>query len=185
MSENKLPPVSSKQSEGQREETLIKQYTRCAGDSFVHERAAADGCESTATVVALPEGAIDLSVHQAACAGCDGRCLGRLLSTGSAKSIRVQRIHIVGPADDLAVGDSLTMSVPRDTLIGLSSLAYLLPVVLMLLFAVVCFRYLSRSDLTLAVMALIGLGLGFWCSKLLTHWYSQSLGPRIRVVRTG
>jgi positive regulator of sigma E activity len=142
------------------------------------------GCESHATVVAVSECSVDLAVRRAACQGCNGRCLGQLLNSGPQQPVRIQRRQLATPADNFEVGESLKLTVTGTTLIGLSSLAYLLPVVVMLLFAVGCYSFASQLDFAVAGMALIGLILGLVCCNLFSRWYSHDSAPRIRAVRT-
>ena len=129
-------------------------------------------------------GAIDLAIQRPACQGCNGRCLGQLLNTGSEQPVRIQRRQLAGLADHIEVGESLKLTITGTTLIGLATLAYLLPVVGMLLFAVGCYCFASQSDITVAVMAFTGLIVGLVCCNLLTRRYSQGTAPRIRVVGT-
>ena len=135
-----------------------------------------------ALIVGTHEDHIDVKVQRATCAGCQGRCLGQLITHDNGKSIRLLRQHIESQHGDLAVGDSVDLSVSRGTLIGLSSLAYLVPVVLMLLFAVVCYGFISRSESMVACMAVIGLIAGLVGCKFATRWYSAIFGPGIRVL---
>ena len=143
--------------------------------------ASPDGNTCHASIVGTHECYIDVKVEQTPCAGCHGRCLGQLIGKDSNKSVRVLRQYIENQSANLAVGDSVKISVTRGTLIGLSSLAYLVPVVLMLLFAVVCYGFVSRSEPMLAVMAMVGLAIGLVVCRITTHWYSQSFGPGIRI----
>lgn len=141
----------------------------------------ASGCAASARIVRLGRCDVDVVVSQSSCAGCNGRCLGQLLAKSSSHSVRMMRDQIEYFPEQLRVGDHINLTVSRSTLIGLSLLAYLQPVVLMLLFGWVCYGYLSRADAAIALSMVVGLILGLAVCKLLMDWFSQNTGPRISI----
>lgn len=60
----------------------------------------------------------------------------------------------------IRVGDSVVLEAPSGLLLALSSVIYLVPVILMLFFAVSCGFLYSDSEAAVAVSAAIGLGIG-------------------------
>ncbi|MEM7259596.1 MAG: SoxR reducing system RseC family protein, partial [Pseudomonadota bacterium] len=105
------------------------------------------------------------------CKGCNGQCLG--LASGE-KIVRLPR-SIVESVAHVQVGDELQLSLPRPMLMSLSSLVYLLPVVLMLLFAIACQFLFGGSEAATVLAALIGLGAGF----VVCHIAAKRLAPAI------
>lgn len=65
---------------------------------------------------------------------------------------------------------------------SLSSLVYLLPVVLMLLFAIACEFLLHGTDVLIAVAALIGLGTGFGICRTTARWLAPLVRTQVSVV---
>lgn len=115
---------------------------------------------------------LDLGVIRELCPGCDGRCGMFALLPPADSSIRVSKKHL-----DLtgcpAVGESVTVAVSSSTLISLSSLVYLTPLVLMLLSMVACFWFYSRSDAALAIWAVSGLLAGLVAVQHIVRWLEQ------------
>lgn len=65
----------------------------------------------------------------------------------------------------LVVGDDVTLSIEDNAVVTASMIAYLLPLMTMLLFALLG-QYLSFSEPVLIGLSAIGLGLGFLCVRL-------------------
>ena len=99
--------------------------------------------------------------------GCEtcNRC-----SAGVNQQTRTEPIHLKVPANSgqglaLRAGDRVDLQFPGGTLVTLSSLVYLLPVLLMLSFAFVINRFVSTADSATALSALSGLLAGFLIAK--------------------
>ena len=134
-------------------------------------------CESTAEIVNVFDTHIDVAVVRSACAGCNGRCLGML---NRDRPVPLSRALL--PTDLLLrPGQVIRLHVPRVTLIGLSSLVYLLPVVLMLLLAIACEYLLDASEVMTAGAALVGLLAGLLACRRISALISPAIRRRIRV----
>lgn len=100
---------------------------------------------------------IALQVCRDPCVGCNGRCSAFFLANVADRPISVSIPCFKPTFEHFDVGNQVKIGVPVKTLIGLSLLVYLAPLVLMLLSAVVCFRFISQSDVAVAISALFGL----------------------------
>lgn len=100
---------------------------------------------------------IALQVCRQPCAGCNGRCGAFSLAKVVDRPVLVSRPYLNPLSGHFDVGSQVRVGVPVKTLIGLSSLVYLVPLVLMLLSTVVCSRVVSQSDVAIAISAGFGL----------------------------
>ncbi len=132
----------------------------------------------SARVTAVTEDQISVGVMRELCAGCDGRCGFLALVPARDGGVCLSKRHFSSfPDGELTAagsGGHVSISVPSTTLIGLSSLVYLTPLLLMLLSAVACFRFYSQSDAAVALCAGFGLGCGFVVVRLLLGRLEQT-----------
>ena len=75
---------------------------------------------------------------------------------------------------ELSDGSQITIMVQSGTLIALSSLVYLAPLILMLLSAVVCEMMISQSDSAVAGSAAFGLAVGLLAVKTVLSTLDQN-----------
>lgn len=139
--------------------------------------------ERSAQITEQSEQQIRLRICRDVCTGCDGKCLGILLSRADQNSVVVGRNLLDSESGGFSAGNRVTVMVRSETLIALSSLVYLLPLVLMLLSAVACEMVVSQSDSAVAWSAVFGLVCGLALvktvlSKLDHNRISQTLSIR-------
>lgn len=96
-----------------------------------------------------------------ACNRCGG-CTSGLMNGASVSSEIILPYSLLKKQNlpPLKIGQSLDAMVPATMLLALSSLVYLLPVVLMLFFSVSCDLLLDASEAQIAGSAVVGLCLG-------------------------
>lgn len=116
--------------------------------------------EISAEVTEQSQQQVRLQVCREPCTGCDGKCLGMLFSRSEPNSVEVSRLHIDSTSGQFTAGDKVRVLVRPKTLIALSSLVYLAPLILMLLSAVACEMMISQSDSAVAGSAALGLVAG-------------------------
>lgn len=127
-----------------------------------------------ARVTAETKDQITVGVTHERCPGCDGRCGFLAFLPASQDAICLSKGHFRAFPEDnhgaiagVGAGGQVSISVQSKTLIGLSSLVYLTPLLLMLLSAVACFRFYSQSDAAVAVCAGFGLVCGVVVVRLI------------------
>jgi len=86
--------------------------------------------------------------------------LKRLLGGYDGELISLPRCHFSQPAADLPTGKKVEVSFSAELLIGLSSIVYLVPVLVMLLFAVAVVLALPESEFLVMLASALGLGSG-------------------------
>ena len=139
--------------------------------------------EIVARITAQSEHQIELQVCRQPCVGCDGRCGAFFPGSTDSNSVPVSKSHVKSIVDDLDDGGQVKVGVSVRTLIGLSSLVYLVPLVLMLLSAIACFRYLSQSDSAVAVSAGFGLIGGLLIVKYLLSGIEKNQAAETLFIR--
>lgn len=115
--------------------------------------------EETGRVVARDPGyAWVETIRQSACDSCSAKsgCGHSALAKLGRDSIHMQALCDI----DVSVGDQVVVGVPEDIMVKSSLLAYLMPLLLMLIGVLVADE-LWGQDLLTAASGLIGLGLGF------------------------
>lgn len=135
-------------------------------------------CDAVASVASVDTEFVEVEVVREACAGCNGRCLGFAAGNSTIK------LPVVLVDDNVLLrkGDVVSLSTPRHTLIGFSLLVYLLPIVLMLLFAVACDIFVSSAELAVTAFALGGLAIGAAVSRIAISRFAQLARAQISVV---
>lgn len=138
--------------------------------------------EETGTVVKIDDDALWVeTVQKSACnscsaqKGCGQRALGNALSNSS-----VIRVLLNGQSPGaFQVDQQVIIGIPEDVVVKWSLLIYLLPVVLMIMFAVTG-NTLIASDGFSAMLGIIGLLVG----GLIVGWYSRKTlkDPRLQPV---
>jgi sigma-E factor negative regulatory protein RseC len=115
--------------------------------------------EETGKVVAVEDGAVWVeTIRQSACHSCSAKsgCGHSALS-----KLGRQAVHLkAGTSQRYAVGDEVVIGVPEHVVVTSSLLAYLMPLVLALVFAIPVDAY-TGSDGYTALAGLVGLALGF------------------------
>lgn len=121
--------------------------------------------EETGRVVAVENGAVWVeSIRRAACKSCAARkgCgQSALAKLGQQKKNHVKALNNL----NLQVGDSVVIGVPEDIVVKGTFIAYLMPLLLMLVAAVVA-ESLSSSDLVVSMSSIAGLLVGFGMVRL-------------------
>jgi sigma-E factor negative regulatory protein RseC len=123
-------------------------------------------------------------MRQSGCQSCqlNGSCgtgsLGRLLGFKS-------RPLLIDNEHDLAVGDSVVIALQENAYVLASTLVYLLPLALMLAFAILAELVLQAPDAVVAVVAVGGLAIGLvLAAQLSRRYFSHWLRPQtIRRIR--
>lgn len=114
--------------------------------------------EETGRVVAVEEGAVWVeTIRQASCQSCSARS-----GCGHSALAKLGRsVHIrAGATQPYAVGDDVVIGVPETVVVSSSLLAYLMPLLIALGFALVA-DHLSGSDGWAALAGAAGLATGF------------------------
>ena len=121
--------------------------------------------EETGRVVAVEEGAVWVeSIRRAACKSCAARkgCgQSALAKLGQQQKNHVKALN----AFDLSVGDNVVIGVPEDVVVKGTFIAYLLPL-LMMLVAAVAAQSVTTSDLWVSLSSILGLVMGFVIVRL-------------------
>lgn len=124
--------------------------------------------EESGRVVAVEEGAVWVeSIRQTACQSCAARkgCgHSALAKIGQQHKSHVKALN----AFDLNVGDQVVIGVPEDVVMKGTLVAYLMPLVLMLVGAIAADSIVS-SDLWVGLSGLFGLALGFLLVRFHFH----------------
>ncbi len=123
--------------------------------------------EITAQITEQNVGSLALKICRQPCAGCDGRCGAFTLGYDESQSISVSTPYIQYSPEKFEVGNQVKVGVPVKTLISLSLLVYLVPLVLMLSSAVACFLVYSQTDGAIAISAFFGLCSGLFITRFL------------------
>ncbi|MDX1694979.1 MAG: SoxR reducing system RseC family protein [Ketobacteraceae bacterium] len=135
--------------------------------------------EESGRVVAVEQGAVWVeSIRQTACQSCAARngCgQSALAKLGQQHKNHVRALN----AFDLEVGDQVVIGVPEDVVLKGTLVAYLMPLVLMLVAAITADSFTSR-DLWIALAGLSGLAVGFGLVRL--HFLSVSRDKRYQPV---
>lgn len=139
--------------------------------------------EITAEVTEQSEQQVRLRVCREPCAGCDGKCLGMLFSRTDQNAVEVNRNLLEIVTGELTDGSQITVKVQSGTLIALSSLVYLVPLILMLLSAVVCEMMISQSDSAVAGSAAFGLAGGLLVVKTVLSRLDQNRTSKTLLIR--
>lgn len=139
--------------------------------------------EIVARVAAQNAEHLVLQVCRQPCAGCSGRCGAFFLADVANRPISVSRPYFKRPNRHFDVGNQVKVGVPVETLIGLSLLVYLTPLVLMLLSAVVCFQFFSQSDIAIAISAVFGLIGGLTVVRFLLAMLEKKQAAEILFIR--
>lgn len=115
--------------------------------------------EETGKVVAVEEGAVWVeTIRQSACQSCSARagCGHSALSKLGRKAVHLR----ASARQPYAVGDEVVIGVPESVVVTSSVLAYLMPLVIALVFALMADAGQASDGMT-AVASLLGLALGF------------------------
>lgn len=115
--------------------------------------------EETGRVVAVEEGAVWVeTIRKSTCQSCSAKagCGESALSKLGRQSVHIR----AGTTDHYVVGDEVVIGVPETLVVTSSLLAYLMPLILALAFAVPVDNLLHTDGWT-ALAALGGMGLGF------------------------
>ena len=106
------------------------------------------------------------AINNAACQGCRG-CTG---ATSHPVDIDLQKSDLIQhKIRSLQIGQTVELELPEAMLLALSSVVYLLPVLLMLFFTVCCDLLFAASEAQIAASAFVGLGLGLACIVFLVR----------------
>ncbi len=123
-----------------------------------------------------------LSVDTDKCSGCRAGCDGGTGLGQRAMQLNIANLRLNGPIP--RPGDSLSVQLPSVTLIILSLLVYLLPLLLMLLFSVASEWFVPGADTVAAVSALLGLLAGFLIVKtVMREGGAVNLSTKITVLQ--
>ena len=123
--------------------------------------------EENGRVVAVEAGAVWVeSIRQSACESCAARqgcgqsALAKLgkQHTSHVKALNVNRL-------DLQVGDSVIIGVPENVVMTGTLIAYMMPLITMLLAALIADSFLFQ-ELGVVIASVLGLGLGFLLVRL-------------------
>jgi sigma-E factor negative regulatory protein RseC len=121
--------------------------------------------EETGKVVATDSGSAWVETsRQSACDSCSAK-------SGCGHSVLAKlgqhAVHMQASCDiDVSVGDQVVVGVPEDVMVKSSLLAYLMPLLSMMTFALVA-ESLWAADLLTALAGMAGLGIGF----LMLRWH--------------
>ncbi|MEY2633498.1 MAG: hypothetical protein RIR00_2152, partial [Pseudomonadota bacterium] len=145
--------------------------------------ACSSGHTALAKVVAIEDGAVWLEPVQGgscgACAtasACGSKGLGSLASR-----LEARRFKLAGQPG-LQVGDQVELSFPQNRLVLGAAIAYLLPLLFALAFALVADRLLGRDELT-ALATVAGLFLGFVAMRLPARRLESRGSLQARILR--
>ncbi|PIE41010.1 MAG: transcriptional regulator [Gammaproteobacteria bacterium] len=121
--------------------------------------------EESGRVVAVEKGAVWVeSIRRAACDTCaakNGCGQSALAKLGQQHKNHVRAISSL----DLEVGDSVVIGVPEDVVIKGTLIAYMMPLIFMLVAAITA-DSLNTADSTVALASLAGLAVGFLVVRL-------------------
>ena len=115
--------------------------------------------EETGRVVAVEEGAVWVeTIRQSACQSCSAKsgCGHSALSKLGRQSVHLR----AGTTQSYTVGDEVVIGVPEQVVVTSSLLAYIMPLVLALVFAIPVDAFTHSDGLT-ALAGMAGLFLGF------------------------
>lgn len=128
--------------------------------------------EESGRVVAVEDGAVWVeSIRQTACQSCAARkgCgQSALAKLGQQQKNHVRALN----AFDLHVGDEVVIGVPEDVVMKGTLVAYLMPLVLMLVASIAADSF-TQSDLWVALSGLAGLAVGFLLVRVHFHAVSS------------
>lgn len=93
----------------------------------------------------------------------------RLLGSEADKPVSLASEHFSVPLSQLAAGSRVQVTFPTGLLLALSSLLYLAPVFVMLLFAIGSYLAVPESEAMLLIATCVGLLLGLLGSNLLVR----------------
>ena len=135
--------------------------------------------EESGRVVAVEDGAVWVaSIRQTACQSCAARkgCgQSALAKLGQQHKNHVRALN----AFDLDVGDEVIIGVPEDVVMKGTLIAYLMPLVLMLVAAITADSF-TQEDLWVALSGLAGLAVGFGLVRV--HFHAVSRDRRYQPV---
>ena len=115
--------------------------------------------EETGKVVAVEDGAVWVeTIRQSSCQSCSAKagCGHSALSKLGRETVHLR----AGTSQQFDVGDEVVIGVPEAVVVTSSLLAYLMPLVVALVFAIPV-DSLTHSDGYTALAGMVGLGLGF------------------------
>jgi len=117
-------------------------------------------------------------LRQSGCHSCEmkGSCgtgsLGRLIGFKS-------RPLLIANNQRLVVGDRVIIGLADDAYMLAASLVYLLPLAMMLLFAILADVLLQSGDAAVAITGVVGLGVGIGVSgRIARRYFHQTLSPQ-------
>jgi positive regulator of sigma E activity len=140
-------------------------------NSSPSDRPAADAVRSLCdvTIKQIEAGHVAVQVQSEACKGCRGGCLKRLFQAPGDETLKLSVNHFTVPVANLTAGQRIQVSFPTRLLLALSAVIYLVPMIVMLLFAIGSRLVVPGSDALLLVGILSGLASGLLCSNLLVR----------------
>lgn len=121
------------------------------------------------TIKHIEPGHVAVQVQSQACKGCQGGCLKRLFQAPGDETLLLAADHFTVPVATLAVGQRIQATFPTRLLLALSAVIYLVPMIVMLLFAIGSRLAVPGSDVASLVGILFGLASGLLCSNLLVR----------------
>jgi positive regulator of sigma E activity len=124
-------------------------------------------CE--AQIVAANPANVSLRIEQQRCQRCSGGCLRRLLGSADEQVVVLPREHFAVTGHELSRGRRVQITFPTPLLLALSSVVYLVPVIVMLLFAIGCSLLVPDSEALLLGALCLGLAVGLLGSNLLVR----------------
>lgn len=135
--------------------------------------------EESGRVVAVEEGTVWVeSIRQTACDSCaaqKGCGQSALAKLGQQHKSHVKALN----AFDLKVGDEVVIGVPEDVVMKGTLVAYLMPLVLMLVAAVAADSF-TQHDLWISLAGVLGLAVGFLLVRV--HFHTVSKDKRYQPV---
>ncbi len=135
-----------------------------------------------ATIIAVDTANVDIKVDQERCKQCSGACLMRLLGAADTGPVSLARSHFSSSRhqlpnqspNQLLPGKRVEVSFSTGLLLGLSAVVYLVPVFVMLLFALGSSLAAPDSEILLLFAIIVGLALGLLGSNLLVRLFEAS-----------
>jgi sigma-E factor negative regulatory protein RseC len=117
-------------------------------------------------------------LRQGGCQGCEMNASCGTGSLGRLIGFKTRPLLITNN-QRLIVGDRVIIGLADDAYILAASLVYLLPLVMMLLFAILADVLLQFGDAAVAIMGVVGLGAGIMTSgRVARRYFYQALSPQ-------
>lgn len=144
--------------------------------------------EEQGKVVTVEQDGVWVEIRRySACSGCKAKagCGQQLLQKHAAyQSTTNGTVNIKVPTDSpLHCGDRVTVGISEGGLVSAAAFTYLVPLLLMMLMLWLG-EYLAWGDLGSLLLAIIGLGVGFWLIRLRQTWLQHHCRVHLLAVQS-